>query len=300
MKCTACGNENQPGAKFCVHCGVVLSLTAPSSAIAPTTAAPFDSTSTGQRPAFAPQPASPAQTAGRPAAPIAPPPAAATPAPGTAPPAAPAQRSSRMLGPTIAGIALLVVLGAAGYYGYRMLAGEGSKQATATAEPPPTEAQRAAPAAEPEKEAATTSQAPAEAASASSPTATPGEAMPPTSGTPVPGQPATRASAAPKTAVARAAPKTAPAKPVQTPPAMSTPAQAPAPAPAPSKAPPPSKTVTAQADRWQMYADEMARCAKENFFARLGCQQRTRAQYCEGYWGKVPQCPTAPPVERGQ
>jgi len=75
----------------------------------------------------------------------------------------------------------------------------------------------------------------------------------------------------------------------------------------PSKAPPAkAPTVVAQApvaagaDRWQALADDMARCRKEDLFSRFVCEQRTRARYCEGFWGKVPQCPSAPSVDHGQ
>jgi hypothetical protein len=40
--------------------------------------------------------------------------------------------------------------------------------------------------------------------------------------------------------------------------------------------------------------DAMARCKREDFFRRIGCEQSVGLQYCEGYWGKVPQCPGVP------
>jgi len=315
MKCTACGNENQPGAKFCVHCGVVLSLTAPASAIAPAASAALGSTSTGQRPVLAPQsvPVA-AQTGTRPVAPAAPlaSPATATAAPSQPAPPAAAQTSVRTLGFAAAGVALLVVLGAGGYFGYRMLAGEASKQATASVEPAKTETPASAPATEPARDAAV-QEAPATGAAAtagSQPGSTaagqvapgaPTAAAPSMSASPpLPGQPATGPDGTPAKAAIAKAPKAAPAQPVQTPPgagAATPPAGAPT--PAATKAPP-QKNVTAQVDRWQMYADEMAQCAKEDFFSRLGCQQRTRARYCDGYWGKVPQCPAAPSADHGQ
>jgi hypothetical protein len=56
-----------------------------------------------------------------------------------------------------------------------------------------------------------------------------------------------------------------------------------------------------QPDRWQMYAEAIAGCASEKFFARFMCEQKTRGRFCEGYWGKVPQCPQAGPAQdRGQ
>ena len=32
-------------------------------------------------------------------------------------------------------------------------------------------------------------------------------------------------------------------------------------------------------------------CSRESMFDRLACNARVGRQYCEGYWGKVPQCP---------
>ena len=89
----------------------------------------------------------------------------------------------------------------------------------------------------------------------------------------------------------RAAPDKAP------PPAP--PAEPSAPAPAPevaAAAAPPSPVV----DRWTRMADELSRCTREDFIARVICDQRVRFRYCGGYWGKVPQCPGSPAPERGQ
>lgn len=43
----------------------------------------------------------------------------------------------------------------------------------------------------------------------------------------------------------------------------------------------------------------MLRCGREEFLTRFACEQRIGRQYCEGYWGTVPQCPGAQ-RERGQ
>jgi hypothetical protein len=83
---------------------------------------------------------------------------------------------------------------------------------------------------------------------------------------------------------------------------------APPPAGPPSPTKAPSKAATtvaqapaaAQADRWQLFADDLQKCRKEDFLSRFVCEQRTRARYCEGYWGKVPQCPSTPPTDHGQ
>src|SRR5512132_1969684 len=122
MKCTACGNENQPGAKFCVHCGIVLvAASTPAWTAAPASAAPAA--------APLPRPAAPAQPAATAAPSVAR--AAAT---SWLPPAAPAPvaaveapESSPKTGLIIAVVAVLIVLGAGGYFGYRMLSGEGKE-----------------------------------------------------------------------------------------------------------------------------------------------------------------------------
>lgn len=46
-------------------------------------------------------------------------------------------------------------------------------------------------------------------------------------------------------------------------------------------------------DRWQNMRDGLARCDSEGVFNGIICGQRVRIQYCEGYWGKVAQCPGA-------
>jgi hypothetical protein len=49
-----------------------------------------------------------------------------------------------------------------------------------------------------------------------------------------------------------------------------------------------------------MLADALGQCKSEKFFARITCENRARNQYCEGYWGQVSQCPSAPTRDRGQ
>jgi hypothetical protein len=62
----------------------------------------------------------------------------------------------------------------------------------------------------------------------------------------------------------------------------------PAPPPQPEAAPAP-----AAPDRWQLLSEAVARCAGEGVLAGVICEQRARWQYCDGYWGKVAQCPGA-------
>lgn len=57
------------------------------------------------------------------------------------------------------------------------------------------------------------------------------------------------------------------------------------PQPAPPPPPPPAP------DRWQSMRDAIAQCDRQGVFEGIICGQKARIQYCEGYWGKVPQCP---------
>jgi hypothetical protein len=65
-------------------------------------------------------------------------------------------------------------------------------------------------------------------------------------------------------------------------------------APEPQKsaaaAPPPPRVVP---DRWQNMRDALAQCDSEGIIGGFICGQRVRMQYCDGYWGKVAQCPGA-------
>ena len=47
------------------------------------------------------------------------------------------------------------------------------------------------------------------------------------------------------------------------------------------------------ADRWETMNAALAACSRESFLAGLTCTERVRYQYCEGYWGQVPQCRAA-------
>jgi hypothetical protein len=100
-----------------------------------------------------------------------------------------------------------------------------------------------------------------------------------------------------KAAASKAPPKAAP-------PGSEAPSKAASPPvaqmPPPSKAPVKAPAAAPTPDRWQMMAEAMAQCSPAQFFARLACEQRTRNRYCEGYWGQVPQCPSAPTKDHGQ
>jgi len=53
-------------------------------------------------------------------------------------------------------------------------------------------------------------------------------------------------------------------------------------------------------DRVLGLADALDGCRLESPFARLACEQRARARYCEGASGRIPQCADPPPREYGQ
>jgi hypothetical protein len=37
--------------------------------------------------------------------------------------------------------------------------------------------------------------------------------------------------------------------------------------------------------------EELRHCQRESFLSRVVCDQRVRLRFCDGYWGKVAQCP---------
>jgi zinc ribbon protein len=307
MKCTACGNENQPGAKFCVHCGIVLvAASAPAWTAAPASAAPTAASAPPLYPAAPAQP-TPAPSVARPAAASGPAPAVPTAAP----------ESPRKTGLIIGVVALLVVLGAGGYFGYRMLSGE-AKETVAIVEPPkpaetppsPASAPSVVPAAPATDTSATRDAAPTAAPAASPPTvaptgtgaAPPKRAAPAATEAPLPGRSPTAVEGKTESGQTKAAPAKAPSKavpPGSEAPSKAAPASAAAPTP-PGKAAAKAPAVAPVPDRWQMMAEAMAQCSPAQFFSRLACEQRTRARYCEGFWGQVPQCPNAPTKDHGQ
>ena len=67
---------------------------------------------------------------------------------------------------------------------------------------------------------------------------------------------------------------------------------------APRVPPPPPQVAATRPppppDRWQRMRDALAQCEREGGFEGFLCDQRTRIDACEGYWGRVPQCPDMP------
>ena len=102
------------------------------------------------------------------------------------------------------------------------------------------------------------------------------------------------AKAAPGKVTRKVATRPEPAKIVVAPPA------APEPAPA-TRAPAPVRVAEPpRSDPWQAMNDGLSRCAGEDLFSRIACEQRLRLQYCPNYWGQVPQCPIGPTTDHGQ
>jgi hypothetical protein len=46
--------------------------------------------------------------------------------------------------------------------------------------------------------------------------------------------------------------------------------------------------------------EALSRCAREDFFSRVACEERLRLQYCANYWGVVPQCAIGRSTDHGQ
>jgi hypothetical protein len=224
-------------------------------------------------------------------------PPAAAPAPTAVPPAAP---SGKTVGIIAGVVAVLVVIGVGGYFGYRMLFPSASSSRVATSVMPASTAPEPAPVPEPPKNVVAVPKPPAQdAVSMKSAPATPPDSS-------------VNDAAAAKDLTAAASTK-APGAAAPTMDATKTPpTKASNPPGAPGSSPPideapaitaqgRTSSATAQPDRWQQMREAMARCAGDNFFKRVACEQGVGQQFCEGFWGKVPQCPSGLPTkDRGQ
>ena len=236
-------------------------------------------------------------------------------APGGLPPAydaAPRHKSGVLI---VVGLAVVAVLGIGSFFIYqvsqdRARAGEpATTTADATSSAPTT--------------AATTT---ADAARATPGSTPPGATAPPAAeGAPsVPLAPSATppASGADNAKAVSPAPAGTPAieppekRPTPRPPVARTPVRPPPVAVAPTPSPPADEAVAAPApppvraapappapratDHWAQMSDDLTRCKREDFIKRVVCDQRVRLRYCDGYWGKVQQCPAAPQADHGQ
>lgn len=260
MNCTICGFDNPADGRFCKKCGAAL--------VAPVGTIP------GMAPVHA---AAAAATAAVDAS--TPPPSGGLPKPYI----------------VIAVIAVVILLGA--WAAWRSIGGE----MRSAAEPPAT--------ASPETESKSGAESKPEAAPASTEPAAPSPAASePAAGAdnkPAEGAAVTEAPAAP---VIIPPPETMKPAPKPAPKARPHPKPAPHPAPAAPEvipeprvvpAPAPAAKAAPRPDRWAQMASEMTACGRGNFFEKLVCEQKVRINYCDGYWGKVPQCPTGPAPTTG-
>jgi hypothetical protein len=268
MKCSVCGTESKGDARFCAGCGATLIV------------AKADETMLDLRTALFRRPVIiPAAPPGIVPPPPAPPKESL---PGAAPGAAPARSSA-------AGILLVIcAVGVIGYFVYQVamtygpgLAKPGASPVEAPASPPASAMPAPAPL-KPQMSPPAQVAAPAPALTQMpAPAPVPVAAEPKPAPAPEPPKPA--ASRSPDAPVRAAAPKSAPEAP-ETP--VRAAAGAPAAVPAAEPRPP-------RRDRWQDMKDAFARCRRENLISRTVCEQRVLFLYCDGYWGKVPQCPEA-------
>ena len=289
MNCAVCGKDNQPGTRFCVHCGASLAAPAPGARPAAAAAPPTMvnvAVQTAARPAAS---AAGEETVIRPAAPGA--------------PAYDAQPSAGA-GKIVLGLGIAALVIAAGFVGYKIFGGssdvkdsfarfDGTPRVETpaprpSASTPPTPAAEpvvAAPVAPPpEPSKADDKSAPANADAAKADTAkaeatkagAAADEKPKAPATPKGDGKATGKGAAPANSAAT------------TPAAPATPA--PRPAPPPVAAPAPADAAPPQ-DRWAQMGEELQRCKSESLFNRIVCDQRVRLRFCDGYWGKVAQCP---------
>jgi hypothetical protein len=131
--------------------------------------------------------------------------------------------------------------------------------------------------------------------------------LPPVTAPPVAAAPASAAAEVPPAAEPRVATDPAPAVvPAAAPPPAATERTLAAPSlpmtnSAPDAAPVPSAgQEPSRPDRWRQMSDALAGCVRENLIGRIVCEQRVNLQYCNGYWGKVPQCPDTNNPDRGR
>ena len=295
MKCSICGTESKGDARFCPGCGATLITPKADETMLDLRTALF------RRPVIVPA-AAPSPVAGPPAA-----------SQQAIPPTTAPARSS------IGGLFLvLVALGVIGYFVYQVATTQGaslsdlwsgmsrtpaepaqtaaSSPATATTATAPPTAESVAPAGPPPSAEVpppatpvaqpTRDLAPGPAAVVAVPAPAPAAEPAKNSAAPVSAPPITNpAASSPKPATPRSSDARAPKS-------TETPASAPVAAPAAVPAPHPA-AATPRSDRWQDMKDARTRCGRENLISRVVCEQRVLYLYCDGYWGRVPQCPDA-------
>ena len=322
MKCANCGRDNPSGARYCVHCGAEQSLPTPIAAVAAAAIAartrPQLHAANAAQAEPAPDPAYHASVGSEPRTDL----GAGERAPVTAGNDATAHPPAYAAGPRHLGLAMLTlalcIALAIVAFAVWMFSGDGASHEASTKTDSDASVMSAFPPeatpANPRRPAADRQASGSESQAAQSPStgtvaassAAKAEAAP--AKTEAATAPPSDASAAAETAkpveikplpprhAAAKATRRAPAE--KTPPAVvAEPATPPARAPAVAAAP---VTVTPVVDRWTRMSDELSRCTREDFIARVICDQRVRLRYCDGYWGKAQQCPVNTNPDRGQ
>jgi hypothetical protein len=225
--------------------------------------------------------------------------------------AAPRHRSGMLI---VVGLAVAALVAIGGFFVYQVsqdrarAGGPGTATADATTSAPSTPSA-------PQADAARETAPPAGSTSASSQSVDTSPAAPVAPVAPPPGSSPESAKAAPSpTPTGTPAIEPPEKRPAPRPPAAKAvrPAAPVAPTPSPpvdeavvAPAPPPVRAAPAPApqratDHWTQMSDELAGCKREDFIKRVVCDQRVRLRYCDGYWGKAPQCPAAVQADHGQ
>lgn len=306
MKCSICGTESKADARFCSGCGATLILPRTDETMLDLRTAMY------RRPVVVPAaaPTPPGAEATHPS----PPPENASAA--SLPPATGSSSPRSNIG----GLVLLsIALGIVGYFVYQVATTLGPAwidALTAPSAPPVESAEPKAPqpaattraVTEPARPEAAPAPPAAQIPSPVSEPIPPVEAAPKVAPSPAPmdaAPPAPKVSApapgSPKKSPAATAMKPAsPGKSAAVQPRRAAAKKPPAPDPEPSalSAAVPAPAALAEPprprpDRWQEMTDALAQCGQESFIARVVCEQRVTFRYCDGYWGKVAQCPSA-------
>lgn len=333
MRCASCGAENPAGARFCSQCGAEQSPPTPIAAVAAAVsgrrghgglarAANAAQADLPQEQEQQPEPERRSHASIIEAASVreARPPEPRARAQSAATVAQPAYAHGPANGHLAAFlIALAFAIAAVAFGAWKMLGGElppgkrvpATDQSVMSAFPPEATPSPRRPIDSPSPAPAPPSDAlaqPSDASASAAPAAAMPEAPPARAGEPGEREGAASGSATqpieirplPAKPAARPAHRRAATEKAQ-PPTQPPPMQAPAPPPvrAPEVAVAPQAPAPA-VDRWTRMADEQSRCTREDFIARVICDQRVRFRYCGNYWGKVPQCPGSPAPERGQ
>jgi hypothetical protein len=277
MKCLICGRLSLPGAKLCLDCKAARKRAFDATVTQPLLAAAGAARNSRAKPRLL-KPSQSVPDAARRAAKMAL--AAQAQAKIASEPAEPASRRGNRW-PIIIGGACLV-LAAVGYFGHWFGTGK-SDTFAAVPERPAIESPAAS-----IVRASTSSETAAQVgASAVVPVVTDVASVePPT--------PATKADAVKRPNLRSRVEKAPVAVPLPEPPPPPQPVAA---APAP---PPPVVREAPRVDPFQVMIDAIARCPRNDISGRASCEQRLRAQYCEGHWGQVPQCASIPYVDHGQ